>query len=75
MKCKYCGGIHTIKKGKRGAIQRYYCKDCSKYFQGNYFYKAYLPDINKWISKLLKNGCGIEDIARILEISSKTVLS
>ena len=36
MKCKYCGSRRVIKKGFRknlsGKIQKWFCKDCKKYF-------------------------------------------
>ncbi|WP_298753795.1 IS1 family transposase [uncultured Psychroserpens sp.] len=75
MKCKYCHQINTIKKGKRNNFQRYYCKDCKRSFQNNYSYKAYSSETNDLIKNLLKEGCGIRSISRIINISTKTVLS
>ncbi|TJY34837.1 IS1 family transposase [Pontimicrobium aquaticum] len=75
MKCKYCHQANTIKKGKRNNLQRYYCKDCKGYFQNNYSYKAYNSKTNELIKNLLKEGCGIRSISRIINISTKTVLS
>ena len=32
MRCPRCGSNNVIKKGKRRGKQRYYCKDCGRYF-------------------------------------------
>jgi transposase-like protein len=45
IKCNYCSGENFYKKGfrktlKRGKIQKYYCKDCKKFFTNdNGFYR------------------------------------
>lgn len=45
IKCKYCKGKDFVKQGyrrtkNRGKIQKYYCKDCGKYFTNdNGFYR------------------------------------
>ncbi|WP_347923785.1 hypothetical protein [Pontimicrobium sp. SW4] len=75
MNCKYCGQINTIKKGKRNNTQRFYCKDCERYFQNDYTYKAYGSSINSLLKQLLKEGCGVRSISRMLSISCGTVLS
>lgn len=41
----------------------------------NYSYKAYYQDINLSIVKLTKEGVGIRSIARLLNISTTTLLS
>jgi IS1 family transposase len=75
MKCKYCKSLNTIKKGKRNGIQRYRCHSCKKYFQLSYKYSTYENSTNSMITNLLKEGCGIRSISRILKISKNTVLS
>ena len=75
IKCKNCNQTNCIKKGKRNGKQRYYCKICHLNFQDSYRYKAFDLTINCMISRLLKNGCGVMDVSRVLEISPKTVLS
>jgi len=75
MDCRYCNKSACIKKGKRKNIQRYYCKKCEKYFQNKYRYHAYDLSTNNLIKNLLKEGCGIRSISRILKISCGTVLS
>lgn len=75
MNCRYCHQVSVIKKGKRNNKQRYYCKNCKRYFQDKYLYRAYDLEIDKFITVLLKEGCGIRSISRILNISCGTVLS
>ncbi|TXK78898.1 IS1 family transposase [Mesonia sp. K4-1] len=75
MDCKNCNSSNCIKKGKRNDKQRYFCKDCNLSFQLDYEYNAYKPQTNMLIKSLLKEGCGVRSISRIMNISSKTVLS
>lgn len=75
MNCKNCNQSNCIKKGKRKGKQRYFCKSCNFSFQLEYSYKAYELGTNTLIKSLLKEGCGIRSISRIINISSKTVLS
>ena len=75
MKCNHCNQSNTIKKGKRKGIQRYYCRNCNTYFQEEYIYKAYNQNTNSLIISMLKEGCGVRSISRILAISKRTVLS
>ena len=72
--CTKCNGI-AVKNGFQKEIQRYKCKLCLKKFQLNFVYKAYNININDSIIVLLKEGCGIRSIARILNISKNTVLA
>lgn len=75
MKCISCKTL-AVKNGKQtNGKQRYYCKSCKKSFQSTYCYKAYKLETNTLIKNLLKEGCGIRSISRILKISKKTVLS
>ena len=75
MECKNCGQSNCIKKGKRNGKQRYHCKSCKCNFQLEYTYRAYHQDVNILIKSLLKEGCGVRSISRIINISTKTVLS
>lgn len=73
--CKYCSNI-LIKYGKSSANKtRYRCKSCKRTQVENYSYKAYSSDLNKSIISLTKEGAGIRSIARLLEISTNTLLS
>ena len=74
MKCTYCRN-NCIKKGKqKNGIQKFYCKACKKYQQKQYSYLAYEPNTNNRIVILIKEGCGIRSLSRILNISPTTVL-
>jgi len=74
MKCKKCNQI-CVKNGKSGSgEQRYYCSLCKKSSQSNYVYHACKTNINSKIVALLKEGCGIRSISRLLSISPTTTL-
>jgi len=73
-KCNYCNGV-TIKHGstKKGS-QRRKCKLCKKTQVTTYIYKAYNTNINNRITQLTKEGLGIRSTARVLQISTTTLL-
>ena len=73
--CTKCNSPNTIRKGLRNNKQRFYCKDCQRSFQSDYTYQSYKTEINTLIVSLLKEGCGIRGISRVLKISKNTVLS
>lgn len=75
MNCAKCNSSNYIKKGFQNNKQRFYCKDCQSYFQSEYIYQAYRTTTNDFIKSLLKEGCGVRSISRILQISKNTVLS
>src|SRR5690606_14660056 len=54
--------------------QRYQCKECGKKFIFNYTYQAYNCGINQQIITLTKEGLGIRSTARVLNISTTTLL-
>jgi len=54
--------------------QRYQCKNCFKTFINVYLKKALSKQLDNEIVILLKEGCGIRSIGRILAISAVTVL-
>jgi insertion element IS1 protein InsB len=73
MECKLCAG-KCVKNGKTKELtQRYKCKQCGKTFMEKYMNKAYVV-ANKSITVLLKEGCGIRSMSRLLQISCTTVL-
>lgn len=73
LKCPYCQSS-VIKFGKFNNRQRYRCKRCERTFLYEYQKKAYEPMINSGIVSFIKEGCGIRSIARLLCISSTTVI-
>ncbi|WP_298779886.1 IS1 family transposase [uncultured Polaribacter sp.] len=73
--CPKCNERNTVKNDFQKNLQRYQCKICNKNFQIEYSYKAYKKNTDKMVITLLKEGCGIRSISRILQISKNTVLS
>jgi insertion element IS1 protein InsB len=72
--CKFCER-KCIKNGfQSNGNQRYKCTICQRRQQGNYFYNAYGSDINNRIIILTKEGLGIRSTARVLRISTATLL-
>ena len=66
MNCAECNSSNVIKKGKQNNKQRFYCKDCKKYFQSDYTYQAYNSNTDSFIKSLLKESCSVRGISRIL---------
>lgn len=75
MNCTHCNSSYAIRKGLRNNKQRFYCKDCKRSFQSEYTYQAYKSETDNFIKSLLKEGCGVRGISRVLNISKNTVLS
>lgn len=78
-KCPSCikivdGSESIVRFGKSSnGKQRYRCKNCNKTFLTDYSNRACKSETSLRISVLLKEGCGIRSISRILEISPTTV--
>jgi insertion element IS1 protein InsB len=74
--CYRCvGNSALIKYGKtKASNQRYFCKACNRTQVESYIYNAYLPTINYDIVALTKEGVGMRSTARILKISTTTLL-
>lgn len=69
------GCIGLVKFGKtKSNKQRYICRLCKKTKVESYSYQAYESDINKNIIQFTKEGLGIRSTARILKISTTTLL-
>jgi insertion element IS1 protein InsB len=77
--CPHCHSDHVIKGGKTQAgQQRYKCQntDCPHYsFQLDLLYKGRAPAIKEQIVDMRLNGSGIRDTARVLKISTTTVIN
>ena len=72
--CYYCNNS-TIKYGyTKGGNQRRKCQTCKRTQVTTYHYKAYHRNTDKSIILLTKEGLGIRSIARVLQISSTTLL-
>jgi transposase-like protein len=79
VRCPSCAGNAVVKRGKteRGQ-QRYLCQNeaCSyRTFLLDYTNRGYLPAVKRQIIELAMNGSGIRDTARVLGISTDTVIS
>ena len=78
--CRCCNSEKVIKAGKRilkskpEGIQTYKCKSCGKYFQLEYKQIGRLPKTKKSIIDMCSNGSGIRDTARVLKVSTSTVI-
>ena len=74
--CIHCGNNYVRKYGKVKDVQRYQCHTgCGKTFKLDYAYKAWRPGTDKKVIDIAMNGGGIRDTARILSISTMTVMS
>lgn len=72
---QHCQYVEIIKSGKNSiGKQRYQCKHCHKRFITGYTYKAYRTDTNTKIIQFTKEGLGIRSTARLLAISTTTLL-
>lgn len=73
--CPRCNDNQIIKNGKtKTKKQQYFCKSCQKRFIEFYTYNAYQTDLNQQIIILTKEGLGIRSTARVLKISTTTLL-
>ena len=76
LNCIHCESVNVVKYGKKpNGIQRLQCKECKKVFQEDYMSQGAKPDVKLMIVKMSLNGSGIRDIARVLNISTNTVLT
>lgn len=77
--CPRCGSDKVIKRGKtEDGKQRWLCRNevCeAKSFMLDYVYKGMKPEVKRMIIDMTLNGSGIRDIARVLGISTVTVMS
>ena len=76
--CPYCQGIELVKNGKTPqGKQRYQCREepCSgRTFILDYTYPGQSKEVKKQIVDLALNGSGIRDTARVLQVSTSTVI-
>lgn len=73
--CPNCKTKNLIKNGfTKNKKQQFYCKNCHKRCIDFYCYKAYKLTTNAKIIQFIKEGLGIRSTARILQISTTTLL-
>ena len=74
IQCPNCKGTDLQKNGKSpNGTQRWFCKDCKKYFRLKYRYNACKHGVKEKIIELTLNNSGVRDIGRVLSISKDTV--
>ena len=76
--CPYCHGDQVVKRGKTDTgKQRYRCHnpECEhQAFLLDPAYKGRSPEIKQQVIEMSLNGSGIRDTARVLQISTATVI-
>ncbi len=79
IRCPNCGSVNVGKHGKTtNGKQRFICKesDCQeKTFIRDYSVKGHLPEVKQKIIEMAVNGSGVRDTARVLGISTATVIN
>jgi IS1 family transposase/transposase-like protein len=74
MECIKCKN-NCIKRGFNKTVQRWFCKQCEKYFQATYTNKLCTKADDAQIVLLNNEGVGISGIGRILKISKSNVIN
>ena len=73
--CPRCASRHVKKNGTTAnRKQKYRCLDCHRQFITDYTYRGWMPVLRDLIVPLTMNSSGIRDIARVLSISTQTVM-
>ena len=76
--CPSCHSTDIVKNGKsKQGKQRYCCRNhqCPRCtFILDYTHNGYKPEVKQTISEMAVNGSGIRDTARVLSISTHTVM-
>lgn len=78
LSCPCCNGTHINKNGTKGyGTQNYLCKDCGRQFVADHDlkYKGCLSWLSGTVKRMMARGSGVRDIAYVLSISIKKVLS
>ncbi len=78
IRCLHCGSVDVIRYGlTSNEKQRFLCRNegCGKTFIREYSDKGRLPDIKQRIVDMAVNGSGVRDTARVLGISTDTVIN
>jgi transposase-like protein len=78
--CPYCQGTDVVRHGKSPeGKQRYRCRACrdrrGRTFLLDYSYAGQSPAVKEQIIDMAMNASGIRDTARVLKISSTTVIN
>jgi transposase-like protein len=78
VRCPHCQSEQIVKRGKTGCgTQRYLCQNttcATGSFLLDYRYLGRLPEVKHQIIDMSLNASGVRDTARVLRISTDTVL-
>ncbi|MBS7252809.1 IS1 family transposase [Flavobacterium branchiicola] len=74
IKCRFCGENCSKNGYQANGVQRYKCKICKRKQQSSYSNKACYNSLDQQIIIFTKEGLGIRSTARILKISTTTLL-
>jgi transposase-like protein len=73
--CPRCSSPNIKKNGTTAnRKQKYRCKDCRRQFIADSTYRGWMPVLRNPIVPMMMNSSGIRDIARVLQISTQTVM-
>jgi insertion element IS1 protein InsB len=73
--CPRCASLHVKKNGTTSnGKQKYQCLDCRRQFITDYTYRGCQPSVRELVVPMTMNSSGIRDIARVLSISTQTVM-
>ena len=76
--CPYCQGVDIVRNGKtRHGKQRFMCREnlCDgRTFILDYAYSGQSRQVKQQIADMALNGSGIRDTARVLHVSTSTVI-
>ena len=79
VQCPHCHSEQIVKRGKTArGTQRYLCQNimCTAgSFLLDYRNRGYVPEVKRTIIDMSLNASGVRDTARVLHISTDTVLS
>lgn len=78
LQCPYCQGVDIVKNGKTSqGKQRFLCRDkpcAGGTFILDYAYPGQSRQVKQQIVDMALNGRGIRDTARVLHVSTSTVI-
>ena len=79
IQCPECGSLGVVRYGRQAnGEQRYRCNNVAckrRIFLLQYHHTGWLPEVKLQIVDMVLNGSGIRDTARVLGVSSMTVMS
>jgi len=78
--CPHCQGTDVVRHGTtRQGKPRYRCRECcdgrGRTFLLDYSYAGQSPEIKEQIVEMAMNASGIRDTARVLHVSTNTVMT